>query len=165
MIDTPIESGATAPFSLPAKDPVLDCDNPCRNVPYNPKTSAQREMIATFKRLKMDEWHPNPDDWASYVLDNVNYVTSAAVLSKADRVNRLAEQKKTGGASLPGDPILFMRIEEFGRSAVMLARQAPFRGGKPYYSVRVWAFRDRKWRFANSEQTTIEAAAALPPVK
>ncbi len=165
MIDTAIVTGTTPPFSVPTGDQTPDCENPCRNIPFNPATSAQTEMLATFKRLKMDEWHPNPDDWAPFVLDGVDYVTSAAALSKADRVNRLAQQKQTGAASVPGDPVLFMRIVEFGQSAVMLARHAPFRGGKPYYSVRVWAFQDGQWRFANSQQTTIESAAALPTVE
>jgi len=156
---------ATPPFAVPISgDDTPDCDNPCRNIPFRAATPAQAEMLATFKRLKMDEWHPNPDDWAPYVLDNVDYVTSAAALSKAARVERLAQQKQTGAASLPGDPVQFMRIVEFGQSAVMLARQTPFRGGKPYYSVRVWAFRDGKWLFANSQQTTIESAAAIPAV-
>ena len=165
MIDTAIVTGTTPPFSVPTGDQTPDCDNPCRNIPFNPASPGQTEMLATFKRLKMDEWHPNPDDWAPYVLDDVYYVTSAAALSKADRVKRLAEQKQTGAASVPGDPVLFMRIVEFGQSAVMLARHAPFRGGKPYYSVRVWAFQDGQWRFANSQQTTIESAAALPTVQ
>jgi hypothetical protein len=165
MIDTAMVTGATPPFSVPTTDQAPDCDNPCRNIPFNPATPAQREMLDIFKRLKMDEWHPNPDDWAPWVLDDVYYVTSAAALSKADRVNRLAQHKQTGAASIPGDPVLFMRIVEFGQSAVMFARHAPFRGGKPYYSVRVWAFRDGHWRFANSQQTTIESAAATPPVK
>ncbi len=165
MIDTPIETGAAAPFSIPGGGRAPGCDNPCRNIPFSPKTPAQREILETFKRLKTDEWHPDPADWAPYVLDGVNYVTSAGVLSKADRVNRLEQQNKSGAASLPGDPVLSLRIVEFGRSAVMLARHAPFLGGKPYYSVRVWAFRDGKWRFANSQQTTIAAAAPLPPVK
>ncbi len=121
-------------------------------------------MLDIFKRLKMDEWHPNPDDWAPWVLDDAYYFTSAAAMSKADRVNRLAQQKQTGAPSVPGDPVLFMRIAEFGQSAVMFARHAPFRGGKPFYSVRVWAFRDGKWRFANSAQTTIEAASPVPAV-
>jgi Domain of unknown function (DUF4440) len=165
MIDTAMVTGATPPFSVPTTGPAPDCDNPCRTIPFNPATPAQREMLDTFKLLKMDEWHPNPDEWAPYVLDDVYYVTSAAALSKADRVNRLAQQRQTGAASVPGDPVLFMRIVEFGQSAVMFARHAPFRGGKPFYSVRVWAFRDGKWRFANSQQTTIEAAAAAPAVQ
>jgi hypothetical protein len=164
MIDTAIVTGATPPFAVPTGDQTPDCDNPCRNIPFHPATPAQAEMLATFTRLKMDEWHPNPDDWAPYVLDNVDYVTSAAALSKAARVNRLAQQKQTGAASVPGDPVQFMRIVEFGQSAVMEARQAPFGGGKPYYSVRVWAFRDGKWRFANSQQTSIESAVVIPAV-
>ncbi len=164
MIDTPIVTGTAPPFSVPTSGQSADCDNPCRNIPFNPQTAAQREMVATFERLKMDEWHPNPDDWARYVLDDVNYVTSAAVLSKADRLARLAQQRQSGAVVLPGDPVLFMRIVEFGQSAVMLARHAPYRGGKPYYSVRVWAHRDGRWQLANTQQTVIEAAAPLPAV-
>jgi hypothetical protein len=164
MIDTPIVTG-TPPFSVPISGPQPDCDNPCRNIPFNPQTPAQREMLATFMRLKVDEWRPNPDDWAPYVLDDVYYFTSAAALSKADRVTRLRQQKESGAVVLPGDPVLFMRIAEFGPAAVMFARHAPYRGGKPFYSVRVWAYRDNLWRFANSAQTTIEAAAPLPPVQ
>ena len=165
MIDTPIVTGTSPPFSVPTGGQPADCDNPCRNIPFNPATPAQREMLTTFQRLKMDEWHPNPDDWAPYVLDGVDYVTSAAALSKADRLLRLAQQRQSGAASLPGDPVLFMRIVEFGQSAVMLARHAPYRGGKPYYSLRVWARRDGRWQLANTQQTTIEAAAPSAAVQ
>ena len=82
---SPIVTGSAPPFSVPTGGQSADCDNPCRTIPFNPATPAQREMLATFKRLKVDEWHPNPDDWAPYVLDDVYYVTSAAALSKADR--------------------------------------------------------------------------------
>jgi hypothetical protein len=164
MIDTPIVTGTTPPFSVPAGGQSANCANPCRTIPFNPATPAQSEMLATFKRLKIDEWHPNPDDWAPYVLDDVYYVTSAAALSKADRVERLGQQRQSGAASVPGDPVLSMRIVEFGKSAVMLARHAPYRGGKPYYSVRVWTMSDGRWRFANSQQTTIESAAPVPAV-
>jgi hypothetical protein len=163
MIHTSSGAGGAAPFSVPANGKQPDCENPCRTIPFDPATPAQKEMLETFKRLKTDEWHPNPDDWAPWVLDNVSYVSSTAILSKADRVNRLAEQKKAGGASLPGDPVESMKIVEFGTSAVMFARHTPYGGGKPYYSVRVWVLRDGKWRFANSQQTTIEPAP--PPNK
>jgi hypothetical protein len=165
MIQTTIVTGTTPPFSVPVSGPAPDCDNPCRNIPFSPATPAQREMLETFMRLKVDEWHPNPDDWAPYVLDDVYYVTSAAMLSKADRVARLAQQRQSGAAALPGDPVLSMRIVEFGPAAVMFARHAPYRGGKPYYSVRVWALRDGRWRFANSQQTVIESATPVPAVQ
>jgi hypothetical protein len=121
-------------------------------------------MLAIFKQLKVDEWRPNPDGWGRYVLEDVYYVTSAAVMSKGDRVARLAQQRQSGAVALPGDPVVSMRIVEFGQSAVMLARHAPYRGGKPYYSLRVWAHRDGRWQLANTQQTAIEAAAPVAAV-
>jgi hypothetical protein len=159
MIETVRLASAPTPFAPPTGGPVLDCDNPCRTIPFNPQTSAQRQMLDIFKQLKVDEWKPNPDNWAPYVLDDVYYVTGAASMSKADRVARLAEQRRTGAVALPGDPVVSMRIAEFGQSAVMFARHNPFRGGKPYYSVRVWTHRDGRWQLANTQQTVIDSAA------
>jgi len=105
----------------------------------------------------MDEWHPDPDDWAPYVLDDVYYVTETAQLSKADRVERLAALQKTGEPSTPGDPVVSMRIHDFGDSAVMTARHTPYRGGDPYCSLRVWAFRDGRWQLANTQQTVVRS--------
>ena len=163
MIETASTPGAAAPFPATIGGQALDCDNPCRTIPFNPETAAQREMLAIFKQLKVDEWRPNPDGWGRYVLEDVYYVTSAAVMSKGDRVARLAQQRQSGAVALPGDPVVSMRIVEFGQSAVMLARHAPYRGGKPYYSLRVWAYRDGRWQLANTQQTVIEAAAPSAP--
>src|SRR5579864_7461237 len=140
ILDTAMAGGA-APFSNTAPG-AGDCENPCRTIPYKPATAADKAIVAILQRLKMDEWHPNPDDWAHYVLDDVNYVTSAASLSKADRVARLAQQKQTGAVIVPGDPVMAMRIFDFGDAAIMITRNAPYRGGKPYYSLRVWTLRD-----------------------
>jgi hypothetical protein len=98
------------------------------------------------------------------VVDGVDYVTSAGPLSKADRVARLAQKKQTGAAVTPGDPVISMRIVEFGNSAVMIATHRPYRGGKPYYSLRVWTYRDGRWQLANSQQTTIDAARPVPGI-
>jgi hypothetical protein len=162
ILDTTIAGGA-APFSNTAPG-AGDCENPCRTIPYKPTTATDEAIVAILQRLKMDEWQPNPDDWAHYVIDDVNYVTSAASLSKADRVARLAQQKQSGGAIVPGDPVMAMRMFDFGDAAIMITRNAPYRGGKPYYSLRVWTFRDARWQLANSQQTVIASAAALPPV-
>jgi hypothetical protein len=162
LLDTGISGGA-APFSNTASG-AGDCENPCKTIPYQPTTAADKAIVAVLQRLKMDEWHPNPDDWERYVVDDVNYVTSAASLSKADRVARLTQQKQTGAAIVPGDPVIAMRISDFGDAAVMITRNAPFRGGKPYYSLRIWTFRGGRWQLANSQQTVIASAAALPAV-
>jgi hypothetical protein len=157
ILDTAIASG-TAPFSTAATGATAECDNPCRNIPFAPTTAAEKTIVETLERLKVDEWHPNPEDWARYVIDDVFYVTSAAALSKTDRVARLTQQKQSGATILPGDPVMSMRMFDFGEAAVMITQNAPYRGGKPYYSVRVWSLREGRWQLANSQQTTIDAA-------
>ncbi len=169
IVDT-VMAGGVAPFSTAASGAAGDCENPCRSIPYKPATEADRAIVGILERLKMDEWHPNPDDWARYVIDDVFYVSSAASLSKAERVAHLAGQKKSGEAILPGDPVISMQLFDFGLArkpdaAVMITRNAPYRGGKPYYSLRVWTLRDGRWQLANSQQTTIEAADAVAAVR
>jgi hypothetical protein len=160
LLDTAMTSG-TAPFSTAATGASGDCENPCRHLPYKPTTAADKIIAQTLRRLKIDEWHPDPEDWARYVVDDVFYVTSAGALSKADRVAHLAQQKKSGATIVPGDPVISMRMFDLGDAAVMITENAPYRGGKPYYSVRVWTLRDGRWQLANSQQTTIEAADAV----
>lgn len=46
----------------------------------------------------------------------------------------------------------------------MISQHSLYRGGNPYYNVRIWVFRDDRWQLALSQQTTIQAAAPLPAV-
>ena len=160
VITTTLVTGTT-PFAA-AGAATGDCENPCRTMPYTPSSENARQIAALFMQLKMDEWHPDPVRWAPYVLDDVYYVTETAQLSKDDRVKRLASLKDSGAPSTPGDPVVSMRIHDFGDSAVMLARHTPYRGGDPYYSLRVWAFRDGRWQLANTQQTVIRSTPGPP---
>ena len=152
------QATGTTPFAASGGEESGDCDNPCRTMPFTPRTENEQSIAGIFQQLKMDEWKPNPANWAPYVLDDVYYVTATARLSKGDRVARLVQLKDTGAPSVPGDPVVSMRIAEFGDAAVMTARHTPYRGGQPYYSVRVWARRDGRWQLANTQQTTIAAS-------
>ena len=161
-ISTATATGAT-PFAAAGAPATADCENPCRTMPFEPVTETTKEIARIFMMLKMDEWHPNPDNWAPYVLDDVYYVSATARMSKADRVERLRQGKESGAPSVPGDPVVSARIHDFGDSAVMIARHNPYRGGKPYYSLRVWANRDGRWQLANTQQTVIAGALPVPP--
>jgi hypothetical protein len=46
----------------------------------------------------------------------------------------------------------------------MISNHFPYRGGKPYYNVRVWVLRDNRWQLGLSQQSTIQNAAPLPAV-
>lgn len=162
-INTTLATGGT-PFAAAGAPAGAECENPCEEMPFEPNTERIREIVRVFRQLKTDEWRPNPDNWAPYVLDDVYYVTATAQLSKADRVEHLRRLKESGASSVPGDPVTAMRIRDFGDAAVMLATHRPYRGGKPYYSLRTWAFRDGRWQLANTQQTVIAAAPAVEPV-
>ena len=154
-ISTALATGTT-PFAAAGAPAAADCENPCRTMPFEPVTETTKEIASIFQQLKVDEWHPNPDNWAPYVLDDVYYVTATAQLSKADRVEHLRKLNESGAPSVPGDPVVSMRIHDFGDSAVMVARHNPFRGGKPYHSLRIWAQRDGRWQLANTQQTVLQ---------
>lgn len=164
VIRTRLTTGGT-PFAATGPAGDADCDNPCRSMPFSPATDNEKTIAAIFQQLKVDEWRPDPDNWAPYVLDDVYYVTATAQLSKADRVEHLRKLRESGAPSVPGDPVVSMRIHDFGDSAVMIARHTPYRGGQPYHSVRVWALRDGRWQLANTQQTVIADAAPAPPVR
>jgi hypothetical protein len=164
VIGTALATGAT-PFAATGAAATADCDNPCRSMPFTPASENERQIADLFMQLKMDEWHPDPERWAPYVLDGVFYTTATAQLSKEARVEHLTNMRDTGAPSVPGDPVVTMRIAGFGDSAVMVARHRPFLGGQPYHSVRVWAFLDGRWQLANTQQTVVRDAPAAPPAQ
>jgi hypothetical protein len=155
VISTALATGTT-PFAAAGSEVAGDCDNPCRTMPYTPTTETEETLAGLFQQLKVDEWHPNVERPAPYVLDGVDYVTATAQLSKEARVAHLTELEEAGEPSAPGDPVVSMQIVDLGDAAVMRARHTTYRGGVPYYSVRVWALRDGRWQLANTQQTVIE---------
>jgi hypothetical protein len=141
-----------------------DCNNPCRSVPYTPKTEMDKKILEAWQHAKNDEWHPNSKDWALRVADEFSIINSGTDRSKQERVAMLAKQQAAGESGPPGDPIHSIRMFDFGDSAaVMLSIHTPYRGGKQYYNVRVWILRDGLWQLAASQQTTMQTAAVAAP--
>ena len=162
-LDTPI-STKTAPASVEVAAGQGDCENPCRIVPYKPTTAMDKAILADWQKTKMEEWHPDAADWETHIADEFLIINNTTIRNKAERVVIAKKQQETG-VGTPGDPITAMEIHDFGdNAAVMISHHVPRRGGKPYYNVRVWAFRDARWQLAVSQQSTIQSAAAVPPV-
>ncbi len=162
-LDTPITT-APARASIEAAAGQGDCDNPCRTLPYTPKTAMDKAILASWQKTKVVEWHPDADEWEKHIADEFIIVNNTTVRNKPERV-AIANKQQEAGTGAPGDPIVAMEIHDFGdHSAVMISHHVPYRGGKPYYNVRVWVLRDGRWQLALSQQTTIQAAAPVPPV-
>lgn len=163
-LDTPLPSAAATRPAPSPRGAAGDCDNPCRTLPFTPVSAADKAVLAEWQKTKMDEWHPNAADWATHITDDFRIINDRSERNKEQRV-ALAKEQQAAGAGVPGDPVLSMRMADFGDAVVMVSRHMPYRGGKPYYNVRVFVHHDGHWPLAWSQQTTIQAAKPPAPKK
>jgi hypothetical protein len=134
------------------------CDNPCKTLPYKPENAVEEGALATWFRLKNDEWHPNPEDWAAHADDNHETLTPRSDIPKLQHVEELAEQRKlygeNGGSG--GSSVLSMRMFDFGNVVIMQAFQGRNPSAKPTsWNLRVFLNRGDGWKIALSAQTNI----------
>ena len=162
-LDTPLSAQGGQRGGIETGAGQGDCENPCRTLPYTPKTAMDKAIVADWQKTKVEEWHPDATDWPMHIADEFLIINNNGMRNKAERVV-IAQKAQAAGAGAPGDPITAMEIYDFGdNAAVMISHHVPHRGGKPYYNVRVWTLRDGRWQLAVSQQSTIQAAAAVPP--
>ena len=163
LLDTHV-APRSGPASVEAAAGQGDCDNPCRTVPYVPKTEMDKAILAAWQATKMIEWKPDAEAWARYIADEFMIINNTTIRNRAERI-AIAKKQQDAGVGAPGDPIIRMEIHDFGdNAAVMISEHFPYRGGKPYRNVRVWVLRDGRWQLAISQQSTIQAAQPLPAV-
>jgi hypothetical protein len=164
-LDTPIAPEARTPAlaSTTNGESTGDCDNPCRTLPYKPTNATDMAVLTEWQKAKVDEWHPDAADWATHIADEFMIINNGSARNKPDRVT-IAKQQQAAGTGAPGDPIRSMKMYDFGEAVVMISNHVRYRGGKPYYNVRVFVNRDGHWPLVWSQQTSIQSEAAVPPV-
>ena len=163
LLETPIAAGGR-PASVEQAAGAGDCDNPCRTVPYTPKTQMDKDILAAWQKTKMLEWKPDAAQWANLIADEFMIINNTTIRNKEERV-AIAKRQQDAGIGAPGDPVTSMRIFDFGaNSALMTSQHTPYRGGKPYTNLRIWVFRDNRWQLALSQQVAIESAAPAAAV-
>jgi len=160
VLETPV-APAGAPASVEQAAGAGDCDNPCRSVPYTPKTAMDKDILTAWQKTKLLEWKPDAAQWANFIADEFMIINNTTIRNKEQRV-AIAQRQQDEGTGAPGDPVTAMRIYDFGsNAAVMTSRHTPYRGGKPYTNVRVWVRRDGRWQLALSQQVTIQSATPV----
>jgi hypothetical protein len=148
-------------YSAPPNPPTeadKTCDNPCKTLPYKPENAAEEGAMETWFRLKNDEWHPNPEDWAAHSDENHETLTPRADIPKLQHVEELAEERKlfgeNGGSG--GSAVQSMRMFDFGNVVIMQAFQGRNPGAKPTsWNLRLFLNRGDGWKIALSAQTNI----------
>jgi hypothetical protein len=162
LLETPVASGA-GPASVEQAAGAGDCDNPCRTVPYAPRTPLEKDILAAWQRTKMLEWQPDAAQWANFIADEFMIINNTTVRNKEERV-AIAKRQEDAGIGAPGDPVTSMRIYGFGTTSALMLSQHPYRGGKPYTNLRIWVLRDNRWQLALSQQVAIQSATPVAAV-
>jgi Domain of unknown function (DUF4440) len=139
---------------------VADCQNPCKTLPFKPKTEAERAIIASWQALETGVTNHDAAAWAPHIADDFVMLSTANdhPMTKSDRIATLNLQKQTGRGSAPA-PLVSAHMFDFGDAVVMTCLHEPYTG-KPVHVSRLWIKRDGRWVMSISYQTTIQAAPA-----
>ncbi len=157
-IPIPAERPDTMATPKPPTEEDKVCDNPCKTLPYKPENAAEEGVMAAWFRLKNDEWHPNPEDWAAHADDSHETITPRADMLKLQHVAELAEERKLYGedGGTGGSAVISMRMFDFGNVVIMEAFQGRNPSAKPNsWHLRVFLNRGDGWKIALSGQTNI----------
>jgi hypothetical protein len=151
-----VRSLAAPPTSTPGTG--KECVNPCRTVPYEPKSPNERGVIAAYQALETAAHAADAANFTKYVADEFVVVSSNSdrTIDKPARLNGL-RQGAYGGVS-PTE-LLSARLFDFDTAVVMRSQHRPDRGA-PLQITRVWVNRNGTWASTLSYQTSIRAAAA-----
>jgi hypothetical protein len=144
------------------KGPVVasDCENPCRTIPYSPKTAEQKEVVKAYEAVETAVAGHDEKTWAYHVADEFvgigrRYIGSPD--TKAGRVGQIGIA--TNRVLLPR--MLWGEAFVFGDAAIIIADHQPV-GEPPYHVIRVWVNRDGRWQLFHRQETTIKG---VPPAK
>lgn len=149
ILTAPAPSAPTAGDDRPAT-----CINPCKKVPYEPRTAAVQKVIASWQALETANFDHNAAGWAEHVSDDFMLIRpSGQVLDKADRMATLRQQKANSEV-VHVPTAQWVTVRMFGDTAVMVAGHH-LENGTPYRATRVWILRDGIWKLAFSQQTII----------
>lgn len=134
------------------------CDNPCKTMPFEPKTQNERDVIAGFQSLQTYTVAHDAKNWGLYVADEFEAANSNSdqTLTKRGRMEDLQRSKMAGYTPMP---VVEMRVLDFGTAAILISRHQPAQAS-PVHITRVWIKRAGHWMEAASYQTRIEEATA-----
>jgi ketosteroid isomerase-like protein len=132
----------------------VECENPCKTVPFTPKNDAEREVIESYQAVERAVTAHDSAAWGAHISDDFFAVTSNSdrPLDKKTRMAGLDQQKQGGIAPFP---LSSARMVEYGDTMVMISQQQPV-NGKALHVTRIWVRQQKTWLELFSYQTTIQ---------
>lgn len=134
-----------------------DCENPCKAVPYAPKSEAERQVIAAYSKLETAAMAHNSAVFTTMVGDE--FVAASSNSNKVyDKRGRLEDFDHSRMGGVAPTPLTSARLLNFGDAVLMKSEHRPDRG-KPLHVTRVWVKQNGGWVETVSYQTSVKAGS------
>jgi hypothetical protein len=156
--NTGFQKGAVNPQSPPAGNAgtdAPDCENPCRTVPFTPKTADQQEVVKAYQSVETAATGHDAATWAYHVADEFKGIGRRYPGKPDTKQGRVAQIKQSGSGPVILPPMVSLQVFNFDNAAVMIAEHQP-NGEPPFHVIRVWVNRDGRWQLFHRQETTIE---------
>jgi len=143
-------------FGSPSGGSPVDCENPCKSVPYQPEGAAEREVVAMWQAVERTVLTNDVEAWIPNFTDDFVFVTpdGGPPLNKADRVAMIKELKRTNTTLIPAK-VESMKVWALGDAAVMRSEHKPAHG-RTLHITRVFVKSSGHWQIAFGQQTAME---------
>jgi ketosteroid isomerase-like protein len=147
-------------FGSPSGGGPVECENPCKSVPYKPEGAAEKEVVAMWQAVERSVLANDVDAWIPNFTEDFIFVTpdGAPPMGKADRIAMIKELKRTSTVLIP-PKVQSMQVWAFGNSAVMRSEHKPLKG-RTLHVTRAFVKREGHWQIAFGQQTAIEESAS-----
>lgn len=153
LVHQDVRSLAAPPTATPGTG--KECENPCRTIPYEPKSANERAVIAAYQALETSAHGADASTWGTHVADEFILVSSNSDRT-FDKPTRLASVGRSSFGGVSPTRLLNARMFDLGNVVVMTSQHEPDRG-RPLQITRVWINRNGVWQSTLSYQTSIRA--------
>ena len=140
----------------PADSAAAPCENPCKNIPYQPETQSEREAISSWQGVMTAMALNDADAYSPLIADEFTATDTHRdhPLTKTDRLAQIKKQKLAGTRSVPPS-LVSAGMFDYGETVLMVAREQRT-GARPYFNSRMWVKRDGRWQLLFSFNTRIQ---------
>jgi ketosteroid isomerase-like protein len=145
-----------AGFGAPSNGAPVNCENPCKSVPYKPDTGPEQEVVAMWQAVERTVLTNDVEAWVPNFTEDFIFVTpdGGTPLNKADRIAMITELRRTNTTLIPAE-VVSMKVWVLGDSAVMRSEHKPMHG-KVMHVTRLFEKHGGHWQIAFGQQTWIE---------
>ena len=140
----------------PAAKTSAECVNPCKTIPFQPRTANEKEAIASWQGVMRAMAESDANSYSPLIADEFTATDTFhdRPYTKTDRLAQINRQKTTGMRAAPQE-LRDAEMFDFGETVMMVAHeQRP--GAKFYLNTRMWVKRDGRWQMLFSFNTQIE---------